>query len=95
MKESDHKFIETWENQVKKGKRKYLLKNGIGWGVWMFIFTEIANYLFEIRPVPGEFKEYVFLFIWWLSGGFLFSYFTWYFQKKKYNKLMNRKTEVN
>jgi hypothetical protein len=89
MKKSDQKFIAVWEKNLEKGKRNFILKHGIVWGVYMCIVTEIINYFIKTHENPITSGKYIFLFIFWLLAGIINAYVIWYFQNRKFNKLKN------
>jgi hypothetical protein len=77
----DQKARANWEKTRADGLLKYVLINGLPWGLAMFFaMTFIANPDRSRGPML-----YVSAVVWFI-GGIVFGLGTWYFQERAYRK---------
>jgi hypothetical protein len=90
----NEKFLIEWEKHRQKGKRKYMLTNGIISGTVLLIGSKIG---WELNPNKiYTFSEYYFYpYISFLVGGFLVgilvSIMKWGLNEDKYDEILNNK----
>jgi polyferredoxin len=56
-------------------------KTALGWGIFMWLFTEVIHLFYKLPSVFGEAFSWQTL-LWWMLGGFLYAgsmhlYFKW------------------
>ena len=88
MKERDKKFIEKWSKTREKGKFNYMIRNGLLWGLFTVILTQLLK-LDEMSFRELFLSKFfvINLLIFMVIGVFGFGYVMWLFAEKKYRKL--------
>ena len=85
MKARDQKFMDYWEKTRGKGRRKFVLKSGLLWGVLTALFTELFS--LKEKGITEAFFSLEFVFrlgIFLFFGILLFGFFAWKLNERKY-----------
>jgi hypothetical protein len=77
MKESDKKFVENWQNIKSQGKAKYIIKHGVGFGIFIFVVNLLINYWGKWGQLSNT-DFFVQLTISIVVGGGIYGAFSWY-----------------
>ena len=95
MKARDQKFMDYWEKTRGKGRRKFVLKSGLLWGVLTALFTELFS-LREKGIMEAVFSlEFVFrLGIFLIFGILLFGFLAWKLNERKYFTLKETEKDI-
>jgi hypothetical protein len=96
MKESDKKFLATWEETRKKGLLHYILINGVIWGAVVFLFATLfdlteksfAEAYLSLKAL-GKFASFL------VAGVFFYSPTMWWYYNWRYKSLKERKNEIS
>src|SRR5690242_9026844 len=90
MTRAEQRFIEHWSEQRSGKKSSYYLTFTAGWTAVSFLVIFFLSRLFTSLWSTGG-KYFIFILITLaLVIGFLSTHFTYYFNEKKFNKIMNR-----
>ena len=87
--------MDYWEKTRGKGRRKFVLKSGLLWGVLTALFTELFS-LNEKGIMEAFFSlEFVFrLGIFLIFGILLFGFLAWKLNERKYFKLKETEKDI-
>ena len=88
MKESDKKFIENWERIKQQGKSKYILKHGVGFGIFIFVVNTLISYWGNWGQM-NQTDFFVQLAISIILGGGIYGTFSWFLNDYIYRKKVN------
>jgi hypothetical protein len=90
MNESDQRFIENWEKIKQQGKAKYILKHGIGFGVFIFVVNTLISY-WDNWGQMSQTDFFVQLAISIILGGGIYGTFSWFLNDFIYRKKLKDK----
>ncbi len=91
---AEQRFIEHWKEQRSGTKAKYYFIFTLGWTVVSFLVLFFLSKLFTNLWETGGKMLIVILIILALIIGFLSTHFTYYFNEKKFNKIIEREKEA-
>ena len=75
----------NWEETRSQGKKKFIFTQGIAFGVIMAVVNGILWYFME-QDYPNKWDYIWKQFLVWIPGGFLFSWWQWWYNEKQYKK---------
>ena len=80
-----HKAVQVWFEDAKMGKTKYVLVKGVlSWGVPMFIVMTILLPQFQGHEDPLRLSRIIVGVVIWGIGGYIFGWWAWRSNLKKY-----------
>ena len=88
MKESDRKFIKSWEGTKKRGFRKYLLSHGLVFGIIVGITNVVLNFVDSDATIVIQDLVIKSLFI-IISSGLIYGIAMWYVNNYIYHQKLN------
>ncbi len=76
---------QDWEENRAQGKTKFVLSQGIAFGVIMAVVTGIMYYIMD-QENPDKIRYILFQSAFWIPGGFLYSLWLWWYSERRYKK---------
>ena len=94
MTRAEQRFIEHWKEQRSGAKANFYLVFTMGWTVVSFLVIFFLAKLFtNLWETGGKYLIFIFIVL-ALITGFLSTHFTYYFNEKKFNKIIDREKKV-
>jgi len=91
ISQADEKFIQKWEKTLQKGRFRYFLILGGGWGFFMFVFITLFD-LADKSFIEAYFswKGLMKLGIWLVIGICTYAPILWLYNNRQFKQLKEK-----
>ncbi len=79
------KDYKNWEETRKRGKVKFILTEGLAFGLIMAVVIGILTYFMDIKN-PNKWDYIIPQSLFYIPAGFLYALWRWWYCEKQYKK---------
>jgi len=93
LNEKEQKILQAYEKQLEKPKWQFILRNGLIWGLLVFIIMFLEQYLVKGRDFSAQWKNGLAIDLIILPfAGLLYGWFIRMLINRKYQQLKQKET---